>query len=328
MLNRNSPQSVSVVIPTRNRHDLVLRASQSVLRQVDVEVEVLIIDDGSDQPVPASDDPRVTVFRNPVSTGVSAARNLGIEKAKFPWIAFLDDDDFWAPNKLAQQLESAFQSDAKWCVTGAVLVDLDLRENGITLPKSSAFEVATSLCSYNAVPGGGSGVLVHRSLLNELGGFDENLSMVADWEMWHRLAHRYPCALAREPLVAYTVHDLSMTSTFEGYDQEMKGLAGNSSLYCQSSAENRRMIYDSWLAGHIVRTDRVRAARMKAALAFRRKSFSELAMAARYLLIPHTFSGRRLLRLPPKHDPAEPTPWLIEYRLEHGNDRMLAGSRR
>ncbi len=292
----------------------------SVLRQTGVTVEVIIVDDGSAQPVTAPDDSRASVIRNDESTGVSRARNTGINRAKYEWVAFLDDDDFWAPTKLVEQLAAIALADAKWCVTGAVLVDLELQETAVTLPKPQASEIGSSLCNYNAVPGGGSGVVVERSLLAEIGGFDENLSMVADWEMWHRIAHRHPCAIVQRPLVAYTVHDMSMTRTFDGYDDEMKGLAGNSSLYCEASAENRRMIYDGWLAGHIVRTDRVRAARMKTQLAFRRKSLSDLMMAARYLLIPHTFSGRRLLRLPPKHDPIEPTPWLAEYRRNHSNE--------
>jgi glycosyltransferase involved in cell wall biosynthesis len=327
-----SMKRVTVVIPTRDRHELVHRAAMSVLRQTGVTVEVVIVDDGSERPVVAPDDPRATVIRNRESTGVSSARNAGIERAKYEWVAFLDDDDFWAPTKLVEQLAALTLADAKWCVTGAVLVDLKLQETAVTLPKPEASDIGASLCNYNAVPGGGSGVVVERSLLAEIGGFDENLSMVADWEMWHRIAHRYPCAIVRRPLVAYTVHDMSMTRTFDGYDDEMRGLAGNSSLYCEASVENRRMIYDGWLAGHIVRTDRVRAARMKAGLAFQRKSFSDLLMAARFLLIPHTFSGRRLLRLPPKHDPIEPTPWLAEYRRQHSREfdtnRSPAGSLR
>jgi glycosyltransferase involved in cell wall biosynthesis len=319
-------KGVSVVIPTRDRHDLVLRAALSVLGQTGVPVEVLVVDDGSVEPVVAPDDPRVRVLRNATSNGVSSARNFGISHAQYDWIAFLDDDDFWAPSKLAEQLAAAEASGAPWCITGAVLVDLEVRESGVTLPKEQAPDVMAALCEFNAVPGGGSGVLVHRSLLDEIGGFDENLSMVADWEMWHRIAHRYPCAIVRRPLVAYTVHEMSMTQTFEGYDDEMKGLAGNSSLYCESSPETRRMIYDDWLAGHIVNTDPVRAARMKARIAVQRRSIPDLLRALRYLLIPQTFSGRRALGLPPKHEPVAPTPWLAEFRQQQDSLELSARS--
>lgn len=311
-------RAVSVIIPSRDRPDLVRRAALSALGQEGVDVEVVIVDDGSREPVEQLGDPRSHVIRNSVSVGVSGARNIGIAHAKHDWIAFLDDDDFWAPSKLSEQLDALEATNARWSVTGAVLVDLEVRETGITLPKS-ATETVSELCRYNAVPGGGSGVVVHRSLLNELGGFDCNLSMVADWDMWHRIAHQQPCAVVFSPLVAYTIHDFSMTKTFDGYDEEMRVLAENSSSYCLESPRTRQMIYDDWLASHIVQTDRLRAARLKAKIAMRRRSPLDMGRAIRYLLIPQSFSGRRAIGLPPKHGPVEATPWLKAFRDLRGN---------
>src|ERR1044072_2596739 len=127
MLNPN----VSVVIPTRNRCALLARALATVLGQRGVEVEVFVVDEGSSDGtadfVRGLGDPRVTLVRHATPHGVAAARNVGIERARAPWIAFLDDDDFWAPEKLVSQLAAAGRIGADWAVAGAVIVDAEVR---------------------------------------------------------------------------------------------------------------------------------------------------------------------------------------------------------
>ena len=92
---------MSVVIPTRDRPRLLQRALASALRQVGVVAEVVIVDDGGSPPVAlAPTGGRVRVLRKDRSEGVSAARNAGIAAARGEWVAFLDDDDVWAPAKL------------------------------------------------------------------------------------------------------------------------------------------------------------------------------------------------------------------------------------
>src|SRR5690348_694187 len=96
---------ISVVIPTRNRWDLLSRSGLSAaLMQEDVDVEIIVVDDGSTDETPARlaalEDPRVTVIRHDQPRGVAAARNRGIAAARGEWLAFLDDDDLWAPDKL------------------------------------------------------------------------------------------------------------------------------------------------------------------------------------------------------------------------------------
>jgi len=101
---------VSVVIPTRDRWELLPRAVRSVLAQEHAELHVVVVDDGSVSPAPRDGvfaDPRVQVVRRKRSGGVAAARNAGLERARGGWVAFLDDDDIWAPAKLAAQLAAA-----------------------------------------------------------------------------------------------------------------------------------------------------------------------------------------------------------------------------
>ena len=105
-----APQ-ISVVIPTHGRWPLLQRALQAALGQQDVEVEVVVVDDGSPDETAARlaqiDDARLRVVHHAVATGVSRARNDGIAAARAPWLAFLDDDDLWAPRKCADQLAAA-----------------------------------------------------------------------------------------------------------------------------------------------------------------------------------------------------------------------------
>src|SRR4029453_10807567 len=101
--------TVSRVIPTRNRCKRLLRTLQSALSQRAVDFEIVVVDDGSQddtyETVTRLDEPRVRVVRHESPKGESGARNRGIVDARGDWIAFLDDDDFWAPDKLSCQLE-------------------------------------------------------------------------------------------------------------------------------------------------------------------------------------------------------------------------------
>lgn len=97
---------VSVVITTKNRQHLLPRAIESVLTQSDPDVEVIVVDDGSDQPATYNgESEKLTIIRNEQSVGVSAARNIGFRAAKGDYFALLDDDDFYFPDKIKRQRE-------------------------------------------------------------------------------------------------------------------------------------------------------------------------------------------------------------------------------
>src|SRR4051812_37930708 len=119
--------TVSVVIPTRDRWPILGRALASALGQEAVAVEVVLVDDGSREPAPAwvtgIADSRVRLLRHEASRGVARARNRGLEEATGRWVAFLDDDDLWAPDKLAVQVRAAGERDAVLAYTGVLWVD-------------------------------------------------------------------------------------------------------------------------------------------------------------------------------------------------------------
>jgi hypothetical protein len=200
---------VSVVIPTRSRSGMLAQALRSVLSQRDVDFEVIVVDDGSTDDtaamVTAMPDRRVHLIRQETAEGVSAARNRGSAAAAGRWVAFLDDDDLWAPDKLVRQLEAATAAGRRWVYAGDVNVDSDLRVlNGG--PPPAPDEVVASLERYNAVPSGASNVVVRRDLLAAVGPFDPQLKTSEDWDMWIRLARRGPPSWVCSPLVAYRVH--------------------------------------------------------------------------------------------------------------------------
>jgi glycosyltransferase involved in cell wall biosynthesis len=117
---------VSAIIPTRNRAGLVRRAVKSALNQTFLFVEVIVVVDGPDETtlevLAQIEDPRLSVVALPESVGAPEARNIGVRKARGPWIAFLDDDDEWLPMKLERQIEAAFASDWKNPVVSCGLV--------------------------------------------------------------------------------------------------------------------------------------------------------------------------------------------------------------
>jgi glycosyltransferase involved in cell wall biosynthesis len=201
--------AVTVVIPTRDRWSLLPRALSAALGQEGVDLEVVVVDDGSSQPPPAdlaaAAGDRVRLERLPVNRGVSAARNAGVAVARGAWIAFLDDDDLWAPHKLAVQVGELERAGAAWTWCGAWYVD------GQGTPASvaagpTAEQVAAALPSGNVIPAGSSTVVARRDVLGALGGFDETIVHMPDWDLWLRLEAEATAVGCAEPLVAYVQH--------------------------------------------------------------------------------------------------------------------------
>src|SRR5918993_1740820 len=120
--------AVTVIVPTRDRVHFLSQTLRSIRLQHAVDMEVVVVDDGSppgqvDAVVAALQDDRFRVLRNNTAQGVSAARNTGIAAARGAWVAFCDDDDLWATDKLRRQLNTAGDASPSWVYTGAVNVN-------------------------------------------------------------------------------------------------------------------------------------------------------------------------------------------------------------
>lgn len=206
---------VSVVVPTRDRWEhLQTAALPAALGQRDVELELIVVDDGSTDDTPRRlgeiDDPRLRVLRSEPPEGVARARNRGLAVAGAPWVAFLDDDDLWSPLKLRTQLDALAAAAADYAYSAAVFVDgggTPQRFDPAPDPQTVARELRGS-----DVVGGPSTVIVRTELARALGGFEPSLSVLADWDLWLRLAARGRPAACPEVLVAYREHEQNMSA--------------------------------------------------------------------------------------------------------------------
>ena len=314
---------VTVVIPTRDRWPRLEPTLRGALRQEDVSLEVVVVDDGSVDETPARlaevNDPRLRVLRHDSSRGVAAARNGALATARGDWIAFLDDDDLWAPRSSARSWPPP-GGEAAWVFSGAIVLDERL----------SVLEV------YEAPPSGRArrhdARLQCRSrrsfercrardAIREAGGYDETLSQLADWDLWIRLALDGPPAVCEEPLMAYVQHPSGMLVTDKsGLIDEFERLEEKYREACeQRGIRLDRVGLVRWMAwGDSRGGRRVRAAggylHAMAMYARRGKLWSSganLRDAIGALLgEKQTDSGRR----PLQSSEAAPPPWVDLYR--------------
>lgn len=185
--------AVTVVVPTRDRHHLVTEAIDSALAQRDVPVEVLVVDDGSRDPVLLPADPRLRVVRHLRSRGVSAARNLGISLASTRFLAFLDDDDRVHPDWLSRSLEVHASTDAPepiGVLSSVAVVD----EHGDTREVRTPPRLLPRGCRFSLEPlePGRSyfskqTLVVPREALLAVDGFDESFRSRVVTELFWRL---------------------------------------------------------------------------------------------------------------------------------------------
>ena len=300
---------VSVVIPTHNRRRLLGQALQSAMRQRGVEVEVVVVDDGSTDGtadvVAAVRDERVRLLRHERPLGMAAARNGGAAAARGAWVAFLDDDDLWAPDKLTRQLQAAADAAAGWAYAGAVEIDTAGRLLG-GHPPPSPEDLLGGLRRRNLMPAGSSNVAVRAGMLAAAGGFDPALRHMSDWDLWLRLTRLGRPACAPAPLIAYRLHQGQTTLDTAGM------LADARTLEARHGANRTAVV--RWAAWSHLRAGRRRAALRAYADAFLAGDVTSVARAAVALLHPRPTAARRPRRQATT-DPAwaaAAQPWLDE----------------
>jgi glycosyltransferase involved in cell wall biosynthesis len=194
---------VSVIVPTRDRAELVAEAVRSAVRQSHEQLEIVVVDDGSRPPLALPEDltgdPRVTILRLERSVGAGAARNIGVRASNGPLLAFLDDDDTWRPDKVERQVGILAGCDE---TVAAVECGFDLWSGGRLVLRylpSPDRDLARTLLEKPCLQP--STVLVRRSAFEQLGGFDPALLRVEDWDLWVRLADEYEAVPLGEVLV-------------------------------------------------------------------------------------------------------------------------------
>jgi GT2 family glycosyltransferase len=200
---------VSVVLPTHDRPGTLPVAVRSVLKQTHGRLELIVVDDGSERPAASllgsdlMDDGRLRVLRVDSAGGAARARNLGLARAQGEFVAFLDDDDEWLPDKLASQL-SYFRDHP-----GCGLVSCDYLIRGPRRPLTrfrgpSRFTAAQT--QWMNLPGSFSFVMARPEVLGGELVLDPTFPSVEDWDLWLRCHRRAPVGIINRPLVVHTLH--------------------------------------------------------------------------------------------------------------------------
>ncbi|MDB4912952.1 MAG: glycosyl transferase, family 2 [Gemmatimonadetes bacterium] len=210
---------VSIVIPTYNRSALLRQAIESVMAQTHTAWEVLVIDDGSTEPiqqvVESFQDMRMRYLRQP-QQGVSVARNYGIQESKGKFISFLDSDDMYEPHCLeAKIVYAATHPDAIVIGAGCRYINTDNQEIlHRTPPRTNA--TYDDLAIFTAFPGGTNNIFVRSDALGATGGFTTHLVEAEDRELLQRLSRRGRIGFVHDTLVCVRVH----TEVRKGRDLE------------------------------------------------------------------------------------------------------------
>ena len=205
---------ITAIIPTYNYGKFVGRAVQSALDQTYPLAEILVIDDGSTD----NTQEIISQFPHPVryvfqeNRGLSGARNTGMRESKTEWVAFLDSDDWWLPEKTAMQVEALKKNpQAVLTYTGIYYAFPDGKKT--ENPAIPAERLWPNLRHTNRVVP--STVVAKKDLLLQLGGFNEKLRACEDWDMWVRLGPKYQFVSVTTPLVMYQLTPMSMSTNID-----------------------------------------------------------------------------------------------------------------
>lgn len=200
---------VSAIITTHNRLSLLKRAIKSVYDQTYPQIELIVVDDGStDGTEIYCTKQQFTYIRIPTgqSKGGNYARNLGIKSSKGEYVAFLDDDDAWLPQKISKQVELIEQMDCELVHGGRRLefVEGTSEYYKDQLPSMNHWgdmsrKILLTICTTT------TNILAKREALFEVGLFDESLKFWQEYELTIRLAQRKPFYFVNEPISIYRI---------------------------------------------------------------------------------------------------------------------------
>lgn len=218
--------TTSVIIPSYNRPEKTAIAVQSVLNQTYTNFELIVIDDGSNKKLKERDlffnnpnNIKCHLLRNEVNAGVSYSRNRGVDHSKGEWIAFLDSDDEWMPEKLERQIKW-IEENSKYriCQTKEVWIRNSVRVNppkGYEKIADEIFDISLLRCMITP-----SSVMIRRDLYEEYHGFNESLPACEDYDLWLKITAKEKIGLLDEQLlIRYGGHEDQLSSTVKVLDK-------------------------------------------------------------------------------------------------------------
>ena len=204
--------TVSVVIPSFNMGNLLPDAIESVFNQTYKDYEIIVVDDGSQDDTKERVDKyraRGVKYIYQKNSGVASARNVGIFQSKGQYVAFLDADDLWLPDKLELQMKALKELNVGAVACGYKVIDY---MSGRTLSEivrknyPTREDLYQSLCISQIIPACSSGVLLKKSYFQDVGCFSEALPIAEDWELWLRIAKKYDIKFVEQPLVLIRIN--------------------------------------------------------------------------------------------------------------------------
>ena len=302
---------VSVIIPTYNAMTYISETVGSVLSQTFTDFELLIIDDGSSdgtvQWASQIVDPRVKLISQP-NHGKPFTNNRGIAHTQGDYIAFLDHDDLWEPTKLEKQVRCLEDNPAIGLVdTWLFVADAQGNPRNKVTTSRAEGKVWKQMIEFNSICCG-STPMVRRCCFETVGGFDEKLFPCEDWDMWIRIASRYPFAVVKEPLARWRQHSNNTSNNWKRMFQACLMVvektfqsAPSEFLYLKSCSVGRVHLYIAWRA--LISHDYEQASyfRQQALAHYPRLLYSEsyirlgLFLVGKQWLSPRLYSGARTL---------------------------------
>jgi len=220
---------ISVVIPTRNREKMLLRAVESVRNQRHVSApEIIVIDDSEAENRHLEkrlSDMGVRYICSGGNKGGGFSRNLGIKHASGEFVAFLDDDDLWDENKLRMQLEVMRSGNAGLCYTGINVIDIHGRKKRYVFRNPGSEDHFRAIMRKNFI-GPTSSVMVRKSIIEHSGGFDPELKALQDYDFYIGILRNHRAAGIDSPLTFYNDHPMpdKVSGSREFYLQAAKHL--------------------------------------------------------------------------------------------------------
>ncbi len=230
---------VTIIIPAYNAARFIAEAINSVLNQTVKNIELIIVDDGSTDGQNAiiekiiSDDKRARLISQR-NSGVSAARNKGIEMSRGQYLAFLDADDVWLPDNLALKIEKFAQHDYGLVHSNGEVIDENGIPTGTILEGREGFLLDDLLLWNGTQIPGPSSILVKKTVIEETGLFDTRLSTSADQDFFIRVSAKYEIGKTDNISWRYRIHNSNMHKNISAMEHDVLLLydkAGNMGLF-------------------------------------------------------------------------------------------------
>lgn len=247
--------SVSAIIPAYNAEKFIEATIKSILAQTHGSIEIIVVDDGSTDNTPSL----LHQFHSEIklvsqeNLGVAAARNIGAKIAKGEFLAFLDADDLWMPEKIACQLTRILDADMIY-TDRANFGEL----GGLSDLKSEANDLREGMIYQTLLTEGNfitlSSVMIRASVFDKLGGFNEarELSGVEDWELWLRVAKSHKIAVVDKSLVKYRVHadgiSKNISAMFAAQERVLDAFLDNGDTLLARTAKAKSASTSAWFA--------------------------------------------------------------------------------